>query len=114
MSNKNKNKQNQTTSNETIVNDVVVNDVVETTQQLPTFQLFPKSYRKLSNDIALQILQMLHDGQKASAIAKMYDVDSSTISDIKVGRLYKHALTQFTKQKHDEFIASQTIEQTNQ
>ena len=63
-------------------------------QQLQN-NLFPLYSRKLSYDTAMTILRELRKGTKGSQLAKIYNVDSSTISDIKVGRLYKKALQDF-------------------
>lgn len=73
-------------------------------QQLQN-NLFPSYSRKLSFDIAMTILRELRKGTRASALAKLYAVDSSTISDIKVGRLYKKALEAFKLEVANEATA---------
>jgi hypothetical protein len=62
------------------------------------------SSRKLSNEKALDILQRLDAGVKGSVLAKEYNVDSSTISDIKVGRLYKTVLADYKKSKETAVV----------
>lgn len=78
-------------------------------QQLQN-NVLPTYARKLSHQSALDILEALKSGIKGAALAKQYGVDSSTISDIKVGRLYKKALLEFNA-KHAPVVEEPVVEE---